>query len=141
MKKILILLSVMVLTLAVVSPAMASWVVPEVPERPKQTPVQTRQGYQSASFLMTGKIAEIGADYVVINVIRGNKLVKPFVGTLATVLVTPTTRYRYTDGVTTVKITFADLQVDQKVSVYGTFTDNVWTATRITVGAKLSCLP
>lgn len=137
MKKILVVFAVLVLTLAAVTPAVAAG---------------SRHGYANGSvdglqyapvpnFLITGKITEIGADYVVVKVIRGNSLVHPYIGTLVTLTVTPTTRYLFTDGVTTVKITFADLKVDQKISAYGTFMNDTWLTKRITVGAKLKCLP
>jgi hypothetical protein len=52
-----------------------------------------------------------------------------------------TTRYFFTDGVTTKRITFADLKVGNPVSMTGNLANGVWMAARVTVGAKLSCLP
>jgi hypothetical protein len=92
-------------------------------------------------FDMSGTIAAIGNNEVTINVIRGNKLVQPYLGTKVNVTMTSQTRYLYTDGTTTTTIGFADLQVGQQVSVHGTVADNIWTASRITVGALMSCLP
>ena len=91
-------------------------------------------------FDMSGTIAAIGTSTVTINVLHGNKLVQPYIGTQATVKVTSQTRYFYTDGTTTKTIGFADLQVGQPVSVHGTVADSLWTVARITVGASLSCL-
>jgi hypothetical protein len=45
------------------------------------------------------------------------------------------------DGTTTTTIGFADLKVGQQASANGTAANNVWTASRITVGASLGCLP
>jgi hypothetical protein len=90
---------------------------------------------------LVGKIAAIGTNTVTIDVIRGNKLVQPYIGSQVTVTVTSRTRYLYKDGTTTRPIGFADLKVGQKDSVNGTVANNVWTVSRITVGAALSCLP
>jgi hypothetical protein len=75
------------------------------------------------------------------NVVRGNKLVQPYLGTELTVTVTSRTRYLYKDGTTTSAIGFADLKVGQPVSVNGRVVNTIWTTSRITVGASLSCLP
>jgi hypothetical protein len=101
------------------------------------------QGQQGARgiFIMVGEITAIGTDTVTINVIRGNKLVQPYLGTQVTVTVTSNTRYLYKDGTTTTTIGFVDLQVGQSVSVNGNVANNVWAVSRITVGASLSCLP
>ena len=90
---------------------------------------------------MVGKIANLGPNSVTIDVIRGDKLVHPFLGTPVTVTVTPQTRYLYRDVSTTKLIIFSDLQVGQPVSVSGTVANGIWTASRITVGASLICLP
>jgi hypothetical protein len=101
---------------------------------------QGQQGTRG-TFTITGTIAAIGSDTVTINVIRGNKLAQPYLGTQTSITVTSRTRYLYNDGMTTTTIAFADLKVGQPVSVNGTVVNNVWTAARITVGAALSCLP
>jgi predicted acyltransferase (DUF342 family) len=54
--------------------------------------------------------------------------------------VTAATRYVFTDGITQKLITFDDLKVGNPVSAGGSMVVNSWTATRITVGAKLTCL-
>jgi hypothetical protein len=90
---------------------------------------------------MSGTIAAIGNNTVTIDVVRGNKLIQPYLGTQVTVTMTPQTRYLHTDGTTTTTIGFADLQVGQQVSLHGTVANNVWTVSRVTVGASLSCLP
>jgi hypothetical protein len=96
---------------------------------------------QRALFALVGKITEIGDNSVTILVLRGNTLVKPYIGKTLTVMVKATTRYYYKTGTTVTPITFADLKVGDPVSVNGTIANNVWTANRITVGASLRCLP
>lgn len=99
-----------------------------------------QQGSQSI-FIMEGTISAIGTDSVTIDVYRGNKLVQPYLGTQVTVTVTTLTRYLLRNGTTTTVISLSDLSIGQPVSVYGTLADNIWTTSRITVGAALLCLP
>jgi hypothetical protein len=144
MKKMLVLLVVLMLTFAMVIPAAAgngpggggngggSGTGPGTG--------QEQQGTRG-TFAITGTIAAIGTNTVTINVSRGNKLVQPYLGTQVTVTVTSGTRYLYKDGTTITTIGFADLKVGQPVSVNGILANNVWTVSRITVGASLSCLP
>lgn len=92
-------------------------------------------------FTMTGTITAIGTSMVTVNVLQGSKLVQPYLDTQMAVTVTSQTRYLYKDGTTTTTIGFSALQVGQKVSVQGRLANNIWTVSRITVGASLSCLP
>jgi hypothetical protein len=144
MKRTLILLVVLMLTFAMVIPAAAG-------NGPggggngagTGTGPGTGQGQKGprGTFAIVGTIAAIGTDTVTIDVVRGNKLVQPYLGTQVTVTVTSRTRYLYKDGTTITTIGLADLLVGQPVSVNGTVANNVWTVSRITVGASLSCLP
>jgi len=144
MKKMLVLLVVLMLTFAIVIPAAAG-------NGPggggngggNGTGPGTGQGQQGTrgTFAITGTIAAIGTNSVTINVTRANKLVQPYLGTQVTVTVTSGTRYLYKDGTTITTIGFADLKVGQPVSVNGILANNIWTVSRITVGASLSCLP
>ena len=93
------------------------------------------------TYVMVGKIAALGTNTITVNVLRGNKLVPPYLGSQVIVSVNSQTRFLYRDGTTTTAITFADLQVGQPVSISGTLANNTWTASRVTVGASLSCLP
>jgi hypothetical protein len=132
MKRFTILMLVLVLSLTVVSSAFAAGA------QPPQPPAKG-----SGVFALVGKITEIDpvAKTVTVNVVRGNVLVKPFIGKTLVIQTTATTRFFYTDGVTTKVITFADLKVGDPVSANGKLANGVWTANRITEGAKLSCLP
>jgi hypothetical protein len=94
-----------------------------------------------ATYVMVGKIAALGTNAITVDVLRGNKLVQPYLGKQLTVSVTSQTRYLFRDGTTTTTISFANLQVGQPVSINGTLANNTWTASRVTVGASLSCLP
>ena len=150
MKKTIVLLLVLVLTFAVVIPASAGGNGQAggngngyVAGNGTGSGSGSGSGQQSprGTFAITGTITAIGTNNVTVTVIRGNKLVQPYIGTSVTVTVTPQTRYLYhTDTATTI-IKFSDLKLGQSVSVNGTVADNIWTASRITVGAKLSCLP
>ncbi len=96
-------------------------------------------------FTLVGTIATIDpvAGTVTVNVLRGNLLVKPYLGKTLTLNTAVTTIYLYkaTATATPVRITFADLKVGDPISVNGTLLSNVWTATRITVGASLLHYP
>jgi hypothetical protein len=143
MKKMLVLLVVLMFTFAMVIPAAAG-------NGPggggngggSGTGSGTGQGQRGTrgTFAITGTIAAIGTNTVTINVSRGNKPVQPYLGTQVTVTVTSGTRYLYKDSTITM-IGFDDLKVGQPVSVNGILANNVWTVSRITVGASLSCLP
>jgi hypothetical protein len=143
MKKIIILFVVLVMVFAFTIPASAGGFGPGGGNGPGGMGSGNGQGQQGSrgTFAMVGKIAVIGANTITIDVIRGNKLVQPYIGSQVTVTVTPQTRYLYKDGTTIKPIGFADLKVGQKVSINGTVVNNVWTASKITVGASLSCLP
>jgi hypothetical protein len=142
MKKMLVLIVILMLTFATVIPA-AAGNGPGGGGKDGGTGSVTGQGQQvtRGTFAITGTIATIGTNSVTINVTRGNKLVQPYLGTQVTVTVTSGTRYLYKDGTTITTIGFADLKVGQPVSVNGILVNNVWTVSRITVGASLSCLP
>jgi len=98
-------------------------------------------GNGRSNFTLAGRITAIGDDTVTIEFLSGNKTVKPYLDSEWPVTVTGSTRYLLKDGDLTVPITFADLKEDDLVSVHGTFVGNVWTASRITVGAKLIHFP
>jgi len=133
MKKLFVLLAVFALAFAAVTPAFAAGKGPGGGQGSQKGPRGT--------FALVGTISAIGSNTVTVQVIRGNNLVKPYIGTPVTVTVSSATRYLYRDGATTTTISFADLKVGQPVSVNGTLANSVWIATRITVGASLSCLP
>lgn len=137
MKKYIVALLVLVLTLALVAPAAAAG------NGPGSGGSGSGQQGPRGTFAITGTIAAIGPNTVTIQVYRGNTLVQPYLGTPVTVTVTAGTRYLFksSTAATATTITFADLRVGNPVSVNGTVANNVWTASRITVGATLSCLP
>jgi hypothetical protein len=82
------------------------------------------------------------AKTVIVNVTCGNRLVQPYIGTDVTLQTTESTRFllRNSDGSVT-PITFAELEVGENVSSHGILADGVFTATRVTMGALLNCLP
>ncbi|MBM3151155.1 MAG: hypothetical protein FJZ96_02945 [Chloroflexi bacterium] len=97
------------------------------------------------TFAITGTVSAIDAvnGTVTVQALRGNKLVQPYLNTLVTVNTIAKTRYLYKSSLTATAtaITFADLEVGDPVSVNGLLANNIWTATRVTVGATLACLP
>ncbi len=96
-------------------------------------------------FTLVGKITAIDAatGMVTVNVYRGNKLAQPYIKLDVALTTTTSTVYFYKASATATPtpITFADLKVGNWVSASGSLVNGVWTTTRITVGAKLSCLP
>lgn len=124
MKRWMLFVLVLGLLFVSVSPAMAAG-----PGGPRGT------------FTLVGKIAAISEGHVTIQVFAGNKLVKPYIDQTLTVTVTASTRFLLKDGAVVKPITFADLKVGDAVSVNGKAANDIWTATRITVGAKLIHYP
>jgi hypothetical protein len=124
MKRWMLFMLVLSLLLTSVSPAMAAG-----PKGPR------------GRFALAGKITAIGDGTVTVQALRGNKLVKPFLGQELTVTVTDATRILLKDGTTVTPITFADLKVGDKLSVNGRVANQVWIAKRITVGARLAHVP
>jgi hypothetical protein len=129
MKKITVSLLVFVLMAVMVTPVLAA---------------SGSAGSPRGTFSLVGTIASVdaAAGTVTVNVLRGNTLVKSYFGKTLTVSTSTATRYLYKSAPTAVPvaITFADLKVGDAVSVNGTLANTVWTASRITVGASLSCL-
>jgi len=95
-------------------------------------------------YALSGTISSIdGANRTVnVTVACGNRLMKPYLGQDVTLQITENTRFlvRNTDGTVT-PITFEDLVGGQNVSSHGTLLNSTWTATRVTMGALLYCLP
>ena len=99
-------------------------------------------GNGRSNFTLAGRItAIVDENTVTIKFLSGNKTVKPYLGIELPVTVTGSTCYLLKDGDVAAPITFADLKEDDLVSVHGTFAGNDWTASRITVGAKLIHFP
>ncbi|MEI7847255.1 MAG: hypothetical protein WCK35_15760 [Chloroflexota bacterium] len=126
MKRFTILMLVLILSLTLVTPALAAGKPPSA----------------KGPFALVGKISAIDpvAKTVTVQVLRGNALVKPYFSKTVIIQTTTLTRYMFTDGVSKKVITFNDLVVGKSVSIGGLLANSVWTATRITMGAKLSCL-
>lgn len=127
MKRWMILLLAMVIVAGMTVPVLAAGNRP-----PKRMP-----------FNMVGRVAAVdtGAARVTVEVVRGNRVVQPFIGQTVTVQTDAATRFLKKTGTGVVPITLADLQAGDAVSVQGRLAGEVWTANRITVGANLSCLP
>lgn len=94
-------------------------------------------GRGNAPFTLSGTITAIQGTTVTVHVLAGNYLVHPYLGQDLTLQTTEATRFLLRTPTGCVVITLADLAVGQSVSVQGTLADEVWTATRITVGALL----
>ena len=126
MKKILVVAIAFVLALTAVVPAFAA-------------------GGPRGSFTLIATISAIDpvSGAVTVSVMKGNALAKSYIGQSVVLTTTAQTRYLYKSSPTAVPalIPFADLKVGNAVSVNGTLANGVWTTTRITVGAKLTCLP
>jgi len=95
-------------------------------------------------FALSGTIKDFDPDAgtVTVEVSCGNRAVKQYIGTHVTLEINEFTRFleRNDDGTAT-PIPFAELEVGQTVSSHGSLADGVFTATRLTVGALLYCLP
>jgi hypothetical protein len=124
-----------------VSLALFLLVVTVMPALAASEPARAPRG----PFALVGTISAIdpASGTVTVNVLKGNKLVQPYLGQSVVLNTTAGTRYLLKVSATAVatRITFADLKMGDPVSVNGTLANGIWTATRITVGASLSCFP
>jgi hypothetical protein len=97
-------------------------------------------GNMRGIFALSGTVASVDplVRTVSVEVLSGNKLAQPSIGQTVTLQTTAATRFllRNPDGTCTV-IAFDDLAAGQNVSVNGSLANDVWTAIRITVGARL----
>ena len=126
MKKLFVVMLALLIALTAVGPAFAA-------------------GAPRGTFALVATISAVdpASGAVTVSVLRGNKLVQPYIGQNLVITTTVKTRYLYKSSATAVPITitFADLKVGDPVSINGTLASGVWTAARVTVGASLTCLP
>lgn len=127
MKKSLVVLMVIVLLAVSAAPAFAARGVPPQP------PISNRGGL----FTLAGTITAIDGSVLTVKVVSGNPIARPYVGQNVALQTTATTRFLLTAPTGTVVITLADLQVGQNVSAQGKLANGMWTADRITAGAKI----
>ncbi len=145
MKKISVLLVLVLLTFAMVIPAATggNGLAGGRNGSAAGTGTGSGQGQPGTRSVLAfaGTISAIGTNTITVEVVAGNNLAQSAKGTQVSVTVTANTRYLLRDGTTVTIISFADLEVDQAVSINGYLLNNVWTASRVTQGASLSCLP
>ena len=127
MKKSLIVLLVVTALLMSAVPAFAA----------KGTPPQPPMRNQGGMFTLAGKITAINGNVVMVQVVSGNPIVRPYVRQTVALQTTAATRFLQATTSGTVVITLADLQVGQNVSAQGKLANGVWMTNRITVGAKI----
>jgi len=145
MKKLIIVSLVMIMLAVSVVPAFAAGGPPADRGKANGNSNGSQVGFGvRAPYALSGVISGLDStnQAVTVTVACGNWLVKTYIGQDVTLLSTDNTRFllRNPDGTAT-PIAFEDLEVGQNVSSHGTFSDGTWTATRVTVGATLSCLP
>jgi hypothetical protein len=145
MKKLFVLsLVILMLALSVV-PAFAKGPGPANNGSANGTCTGTQVGFGVRNpFALSGTITGVDsqAHIVTVTVACGNRMVNPFIGQSVTLQTTAATRFllRNADGTVT-PINFDDLEAGQTVSTHGVLQDSTFTATRVTVGAELNCLP
>ena len=88
-------------------------------------------------FTLSGQITSIADSPVTLNVLTVSAVARPYLGETLNIETTTSTRFLLKTPDGTVTIALEDLEVGDKVNVQGGVADGVWTATRITVGAKL----
>ncbi len=144
MKKIFVVLVLVVLTFAMVIPAAAGGNAPTGGRNGSASGTGTGSGQGQPGtrsvLAFAGTISAIGTNTITVEVVAANKLAQSAKGIQVTVTVTANTRYLLRDGSTMTIITFADLEVGQAVSINGYLLNDIWTASRVTEGASLSCL-
>jgi hypothetical protein len=100
-------------------------------------------GMQSGSspgiFALTGTIAGLPGGAIAVEVLSGNRFVKPSVGEELEVLVTGSTYYKLHTDEGPVPIGYGDLEVGDAVGIRGTVSGEVFTAERVIVDPL--CVP
>ncbi len=159
MKKISVVISIVILLVLTVVPAFAAGgpsanrgsgtAICTGNQAGLATGSQARYGYHQAGYGMrnpyalsgTITVLDANSQTVSVNVSCGNGMVNSSIGTEVTIQTTQNTRFllRNEDGTVT-SISFADLVVGESVSSHGSLVDGVWTASRVTMGALLSCV-
>ncbi len=122
MKRYLFVVLALALVFALANPALAAG---------------PKGGNGTGTFSLAGKITAIDGNTVSVEVVAGNALVKSYIKQTVPLTTTESTRFLANDGTTVTAITLSDLKVGDSISDSGTLANNVWTASRITVGAKL----
>jgi hypothetical protein len=98
---------------------------------------QLRQGRDA--FALVGTITALGTDTITVQVQAGNRYVKDYIGQELAVQVTANTKYmRWTQN-GSVPIGFADLEVGDSTNIHGLVSDDIFTATRVTVDVPMLC--
>ncbi len=102
-------------------------------------------GNGRSNFTLVGWLrgVDVEGKTVTIEVVRGNKLAQPEIGNKELTISVAYARILYNDGIVVTKIEISELfgHIGEPVSVHGTYTNGVWTVSRITVGAKLIHFP
>ncbi len=133
MKKLLVLLVVPLLALAAVIPAAA-----DLPNPHANQAAAAPHG----NFQLIGKITAFDpeANTITVLVVRGNKMVKQFIGTELTITVTTTTRFHFKKGMNATPTGIDGLVVGDPVSINGKIVDDVWTARLVNMTASLKSM-
>ena len=133
MKKWLVLLVVSLLAIAAVIPVAAG-----TPNPHANAAATGSHGY----FQLIGKITafDTEANTVTVLVLRGNKLVKPFIGTEVTITVDTSTVFHFKKGTNATLTDLSGLVIGNPVSINGKIVDDVWTARLINMTASLKSL-
>jgi hypothetical protein len=124
MKKSLVILMVVAMLMVSALPVLAAKGQPPAPN-------------QGGMFTLAGKITAINGNAVTVQVVSGNPIARPSVGQTVALQTTAATRFLQVSASGTVVISLAELQVGRNVSAQGKLANGVWTADRITVGAKI----
>ena len=103
-------------------------------------------GNGRSNFTLVGWLRGVDVDgkTVTIEVVRGNKVAQFEIGNKGLPISADNARLLYNDGINVSEIEdISDLVdfINEPVSVHGTYTNEAWTASRITVGAKLIHFP
>jgi hypothetical protein len=102
-------------------------------------PVRTTELPGIQYFTMVGFITDKGDDYIVVEVIHGNRFSKPYIGDDVSVMRRPDAELRRYTIVGCLLATWDQIAAGHTVSVQGYVVDGEFQATRITVDVPLTC--
>lgn len=133
-----VFMAALILVLAA-SPALAEKASHGPGEEQRRGMLQHRWQAPLDRFAVVGTVAAVGSDSITIQVLSGNKPVKPFVGQELVVQVDENTILRRWTEEGGVPIALADVVVGEGVNANGTVAEETFVAARVTAGIPLYC--
>jgi len=137
-KKLVVLMSVILVALAAATPALAAGPGSAVQERHADSSQQPRLPGQQY-FTLVGIITGVSGDTITVEVYHGNRFAKPYIGQELVVQVNDSTEYWRWTPAGCLPIDPAEVSVGDTTSIHGMVSDGLFVANRVTIDVPLDC--